>query len=100
VWANFLERGLPEGSPAEAHVSWRCPSVESAEALEKALVDSGIGAGAAPPHAEARGAGFGVAATVAFLATRENFDAALDRAVRLGLQHGAEICALGTMFDA
>jgi hypothetical protein len=99
VWDAFRRRGISDGSPVETHVSWRCPTVESAEALETALWAAGMPAGAAPPHAEARGAGYGVAAVVPFLAGRENFDVALDRAIRLGVAHGAELCAVGTMFD-
>lgn len=99
VWDAFLRRGVPDGSPVEAHVSWRCPTVESAQALEAVLADEGLAAGAAPPHAEARGTGFGVAARVPFLSGRENFDAALERAIRLGATYGAELCAVGTTFD-
>ena len=100
VWDAFRRRGVREGAPAEAHVSWRCPTVESAEALETALWAAGMPAGAAPPHAEARGHGYGVAAAVPFVASRRNFDAALDRAIHLGVAHGAELCAVGTTFDA
>jgi hypothetical protein len=99
VWEAFRRRAVPDGRPVEAHVSWRCPTVESAEAFEAALRAAGMPAGAAPPHAEARGGGYGVAAAVPFSPSRENFDAALSRAIELGAAHGAEICAVGTAFD-
>lgn len=97
LWSLFVERGVPFGSPQEIHVTWRCPSVESAEALEAAAAAEARIA-AAPPHAEAKGPGFGVAATVPFTASRTALDEALLRMIRLGAAHGAVVAGLGTMF--
>lgn len=98
VWATFLDRGVPEGSPQELHVSWRCPSVAAAEALEEALRTAGTVVGVAQPHAEAGGRGFGVAATVPVLATRSQLADALARVIALGVAHGATVAGVGTTF--
>ena len=98
VWATFLDRGVPEGSSQELHVSWRCPSVAAAEALEAALRTAGTVVGIAQPNAEAGGRGFGVAATVPVLATRPQLEDALTRVIALGAEHGAVVAGVGTTF--
>jgi hypothetical protein len=98
LWSAFLARGVPEGSVQEVHVTWRCPSVEAAEGLEAAALEAGNVVAAAPPHAEAKGPGFGVAVTVPFSATREQLDDALARVFRLGASYGAAVAGVGTMF--
>jgi hypothetical protein len=98
LWFSFFERGIPEGSVQEVHVSWRCPTVAAAEALEEAARKVGRAAGPAPPHAEARGVGYGVGVTVPFVATRENLRDVLAGMVRLGATHGAMVAGVGTMF--
>ncbi len=98
LWSSFLQRGIPEGSTQEVHVTWRCPSVEAAEALEAAARELGNTVAAAPPHAEAKGPGIGVAVTVPFDATRQNLDDALIGVFRLGAGYGANVAGVGTMF--
>ena len=98
VWATFRDRGVPEGSPQELHVSWRCPSVAAAESLEAALRSAGTAVGVAQPNAEAGGRGFGVAATVPVLATRTQLEDALARVIALGAEHGATVAGVGTTF--
>jgi hypothetical protein len=99
VWATFTGRGVPEGSPQELHVSWRCPSIAAAEALEEALRAAGTVVGVAQPNAEAGGRGFGVAATVPVLATRPQLEEALVRVIALGAEHGAVVAGVGTTFQ-
>lgn len=99
LWSSFLARGVPERSRQEVHVTWRCPSVEAAEALETAALREGRTVAAAPPHAEAKGPGFGVAVTVEFAATRADLDDALLRIFRLGATVGASVAGIGTTFQ-
>lgn len=96
VWATFRDRGVPDGSPQELHVSWRCPSLGTAEALEGALRAAGAAVGIAQPNAEAGGRGFGVAATMPVLATRDQLADTLARAIALGAEHGAVVAGVGT----
>jgi hypothetical protein len=98
LWSAFLARGVAEGSLQEVHVTWRCPSIAAAEALESAARALGNTVAAAPPHAEAKGPGFGVAVTVPFDATRQNLDDALLGIFRLGAGFGATVAGIGTMF--
>ena len=98
VWAVFCARGIREGGPQELHVSWRCPTVAAAEALEAALRSAGTTVGVAQPNAEAGGRGFGVAAAVPVLASRENIAGTVTRMIRPGADHGATVAGVGTMF--
>ncbi|HUR73063.1 MAG TPA: hypothetical protein VMZ00_02235 [Sporichthya sp.] len=98
LWLTLQQRGIREGSGQELHVSFRCPSVAAAEELEAALRDKGSTVGAAQPNAEAGGRGYGVAATVPFLASREHLDDVLDRMMRLGAGYGATLAGVGTTF--
>lgn len=96
VWASFRDRGLPEHSPQELYVSWRCPSVAAAEALEAALRAAGTAVAVAQPNAEAGGRGFGVAATVPVLVSRAGLKEVLSRMSRLGAEFGATFAGVGT----
>jgi hypothetical protein len=98
VWEAFCDRGVEPGGAQELHVSWRCPSVAAAEALEAALGAAGTAVGVAQPNAEAGGRGFGVAATVPVRARREDLEDMVARMIRVGAQHGAMVVGVGTMF--
>lgn len=99
VWAAFCDRGVGPDDLYELHVSWRCPSVVAAEALEAALGAAGTAVGIAQPNAEAGGRGFGVAATVPVRARREDLEETVARLMRLGAEHGAMVVGVGTMFQ-
>jgi len=96
VWGAFRDRGVREGTVQEIFVSWRCPTVAAAEALEAALRAAGGAVGAAQPNAEAGGRGFGVAATVPVLASRAGLEEVVARMVRLGAEHGGAVVGVGT----
>ncbi len=95
LWVALSARGVPPGSPQELHVSWRCPTVAAAEALEAALPAAGGTVGVAQPNAEAGGRGFGVAATVSVLADRGQLIDVLTQMAHLGAAHGGTVCAVG-----
>lgn len=99
VWAAFRDRGVEPDGTHELHVSWRCPSLTAAEALEAALVAAGTAVGVAQPNAEAGGRGFGVAATVPVRARREELEETVTRLVRLGAEHEATVVGVGTLFQ-
>ena len=99
VWAAFCERGVGSDDAQELHVSWRCPSLAAAEALEAALSAAGTAVGVAQPNAEAGGRGFGVAATVPVRARREDLEETVARLMRWGAEHGALVVGVGTMFQ-
>ena len=98
VWAALCERGVEPDVGQELHVSWRCPSLAAAEALEAALGAAGTAVGVAQPNAEAGGRGFGVAATVPVRARREDLENTVARMMALGAEHEAMVVGVGTMF--
>lgn len=98
VWAAFCDRRDEPDGARELHVSWRCPTLAAAEALEAALGAAGTAVGVAQPNAEAGGRGFGVAATVPVRPRREDLEETVARMMRLGTEHGAMMVGVGTMF--